>query len=256
MFERIEKHPIVYLFFFAVTLLIFVPCIIAWLINIIPFNLTSSTDNSDWLAFWATFAGNVIGLFGLTLVTVYQDRKQKKYINEQNKRDNLRLRVEMTSTALKETLFKIYSLNRDIKIKVNLFMSKSSALLVPDIEKSEALELNQFAFISFDELTHIIDELIETVKLSEQLSDKNKADKLPELCNDLKNDLREFINMIRSDVVRSEKEIYANNLDYKRLVNSTLKHIRDIDLLVSTHYMLQTKYYIELVNLEELKNDK
>lgn len=125
MFECIEKHPIRYLMLFAVTLLIIVPVIIAWLIDNIPFNLTSYTDNSDWLAFWATFGGNVIGLLGLALVTVYQDKKQQKYIEQQDENqkeyisnqkviDDNRLRIQLIRESVYSNIENILFLKKSV----------------------------------------------------------------------------------------------------------------------------------------------
>lgn len=125
MFESIEKHPIRYLMLFAVTLLIIVPVIIAWLIDNTPFNLTSYTDNSDWLAFWATFGGNVIGLLGLALVTVYQDKKQQKYIEQQDENqkeyisnqkviDDNRLRIQLIRESVYSNIENILFLKKSV----------------------------------------------------------------------------------------------------------------------------------------------
>lgn len=162
MLEKIEKHPRIYLIIFVVTLLIIVPSIIAWLINNIPFNLTSNTDNSDWLGFWATFGGNVIGLLGLALVTVYQDKKQQKYIDQQDVNqkayisnqkviDDERMRIQLIRESVYSNNENILSLKKMvISIIESIFNDFESAC-----EDGLKFDISEYNNEFFDMLTKI-----------------------------------------------------------------------------------------------------
>jgi len=111
------------MFFLIILFIVVIPFIISFGIRNIWFNIIPGTDNVDWLNYWATYGGNVVGLVGLALVTIFQDRKQKKYIsdqdasqkeylNNQNNNDNNRMIIELSRGILNDNLQQIIVLKK------------------------------------------------------------------------------------------------------------------------------------------------
>lgn len=219
MFGRIEKHPKGYLILFAVILLIIVPCIIAWLINNIPFNLTSHTDNSDWLAFWATFGGNVIGLFGLAIVTIYQDKKQLNQLEMQRSIDNNRMKVELKINLLNRNIDNIRNSVHQIITNLNSIKANKEENIIPfNLHKQNYFDLDSIV----KEINYIYSERSNIINLS--------------------NDETIF----NSNIDKLEGRIMA-------LITSTELSIKDVNVESYVNYLKQLDVNHELHYIHELE---
>lgn len=116
-----------------IIIVISVPIITAIGVNHTSFNLLTETNNKDWLNYWATYTGNIIGLIGLAFVTYFQDKKQNKYLSQQLQSENERLKLETFNNLIHE--------NRELIRKEADILSKGLQI-IKSKEYQNPLELN------------------------------------------------------------------------------------------------------------------
>lgn len=90
--EKISNNHILILIVLIVAILF--PLFVVVLMKVIPSPL-SGTGNIEWLSFWASYGGNIIGLLGLISVTWFQYKYQEKQLQNQMEKQHIQFMKDM-----------------------------------------------------------------------------------------------------------------------------------------------------------------
>ncbi|TDM21822.1 hypothetical protein ETI05_03510 [Macrococcoides canis] len=169
-------------------------------------NPLQDTGNKEWLGFWSSYAGNIIGLIGLAIVTQYQNNNQKKYLNTQLNEDNKRLKLDIIRTVIHE--------NRDlIRNEVGAFRH-NILIFIQETEEysSDTIKLNLDINDYLNSLTYIH-------TLAKQLNTFYPYDKFENI-NNLKNEIIDkFLNIMIYNVGEENIASLNTEVDYSMMID-------------------------------------
>lgn len=253
--EKSDKKISINYFLILIVLImaLLFPLLVVSLMKVIPSPL-SGTGNIEWLSFWASYGGNIIGLLGLISVTWFQykyqekqlqkqmskqhiqfikDMKQQKdFFENQNILDDKRMKIDLVTTTLKEN---------------NIYLRKEIEDLYQTIRKIN-LQYNDSDII-VSELLEITDTVIKNTKnIKEAIEISNNLNEVDNV-NIIINGLDNLIMLLYSlyDYELNHRKSEKVEVDTMQLIVGTTNIIKSN---IDEHVNQQTKYYLSLIKLD------
>lgn len=230
-----NNKNIIYVVVIMLFVVLCLPLVIVVFMWYIPSPL-QKVGNAEWLAFWATYGGNIIGLLGLSVVTWFQYKYQNQQFEKQL--------VEQNNFLFKQNDLDNDRINRELKY--NTLKENNEFLKIKTLELVATIKILEFNYgvVVKDSLDNVTDKVLnisDGINKGLLISDKLNPD-------DNVKDIKDRLHTIRYLLFELKDSIEDPDINVvdtiQRIINATSNMERYMDLHISE----QTLYYIDLIN--------
>lgn len=230
-----NNKKIIYVVVIMLFIVLCLPLVIVGFMWYIPSPL-QKVGNVEWLAFWATYGGNVIGLLGLSVVTWFQYKYQNQQFEKQL--------VEQNNFLFKQNDLDNDRINRELKY--NTLKDNNEFLKIKTLELVETIKSLEFKYdvVVKDNLVNVTDKVInisEGIKKGLLISDKLNPD-------DNVKDIEVRLNTIRYLLYELEDSIEDTDINVVGTLQLIVTTTSSMERYMDLHISEQTLYYIDLIN--------